>query len=113
MSPQNLATWASTHDAYDRSPLMTAAALSTQWTETERIFNLYKRAIYEKDDGVPGLTVSALAAVGSGSDLESVYWLCLEHPPALMLAMAQGNVKCAISADAEEAQISRRKRYKR
>ena len=54
-----------------------------------------------------GLTVSALAAVGSNSDLESVYRLCLEHPPALMLAMmAQDNDESTISADVEETQIS-------
>ena len=87
MTPQNLAAWASTHDAYGRSPLMTAAALSMQWTDTERTFSSYKRAIYEEDDGVTGLTVSALAAVGSNSDLESVYQLCMQHPAVLMPAM--------------------------
>ena len=114
MTPPNLATWASTHDAYGRLPLMTAAALSMQWTDMERIFNSYKSAILEEDNTVTGLTVSALAAVGSKSDLESVYQLCMQNPAALMSAMTvQGNDESTISIDVQEIQSSRRKRQKK
>ena len=72
----------------------------------ERIFNSNKRAIYERDKEVTGLTVSALAAVGSSGDLESVYHLCMQHPAALMLSMTtQDNDESMISADVEETQI--------
>ena len=100
--------WARTHGADGRSPLMTAAALSLNWTVVEPIFDGHQIEIYEKDDAVTGMVVSMLAAVGPSSDLESVYRLCVEHPPALMLPLMVRDDECGI----EETQISGRKRKK-
>jgi len=63
---------------------MTAAAISFEWDIMEGIFDANKRAIYEVDDVVTGFPVFLLAAMGPQSDLESVYRLCRENPPALM-----------------------------
>ena len=54
-----------------------------------------------------GLTVSALGAVGSKSDLESVYQLCVQHPAVLIPSvMTHDNAESTISAGVEETQIS-------
>jgi len=84
MSRQNIETWVKTKSEDGRSPLMTAAAISLDWKNMEGIFNVNKKLIYETDDSVTGLPVSLLAAVGPNSDLEAVYRLCKENPPALM-----------------------------
>jgi len=81
-----LELWSRSKNEDDRSPLITAAVISLKWEDTKRIFDVYRPAIYETDDAVTGLSVPLLAAVGPNSDLESVYHLCKENPPALMQA---------------------------
>lgn len=75
----------------NRSPLMIAATVSLKWRYMERIFNANKAAIYDIDDFVTGLPVSLLSAVGSNSDLESLYHLCKENPPALKMMQLPHN----------------------
>jgi len=83
MTPQNMTIWSRNIDKEDRLPLVTSAALSLNWSDMDLIFAANKLAIYETDE-VTGLPLCLLAAVGQESDIESVYRLLREYPPALM-----------------------------
>jgi len=83
ITPQNMTMWSKIKDEEDRLPLATSAALSQKWSDIEPIFAANKLAIYETDE-VTGLPLCLLAAVGLDSDIESVYRLLKEYPPALM-----------------------------
>ena len=84
MTPNNMKEWVKTKRQDGRLPLCTAAALSVKWKYIQLIFEANMVAIYEKDV-VTGLSPFMLAAVGMGSDLESVYRLCREYPVAIIL----------------------------
>ena len=84
MSHQNISKWSRTHNGEGRLPLMVAAAMSLRWRDAARIFDAHRPAVYEADDGVTGLPLFMLAAVGRSSDVEVVYRLLKEYPPALM-----------------------------
>lgn len=75
--------WSRNKDKEDRLPLVTSAALSLKWSDMEQIFTANKVAIYGTDE-VTSLPLCLLAAVGQESDIESIYRLLREYPPALM-----------------------------
>jgi len=76
--------WATTRSVDCRLPLCIAAARSIRWTEMRHIFAVNMPAIYEVDV-LTGLPLFMLAAVGSTSDLESIYTLLKVHPAAIYL----------------------------
>jgi len=53
------------------------------WKNAKNISEANNVAIYDIDSAVTGFPVALLAAVGRSSDLESVYYLIKEYPPAL------------------------------
>jgi len=76
-------TWGKRKDEnFCRLPLQTAAARSLTWVDTGRIFAVNMPAVH-KVDRITGLSVFMLAAVGPTSDIESVYHLLKEYPPAI------------------------------
>jgi len=66
-----------------RLPLCTAAARCLTWVDMQQIFSVNMSAIHEVD-GMTGLPVFVLAAAGPRSDIESVYNLLREYPPAIL-----------------------------
>ena len=50
--------------------------------------------------------------IGSNSDLESVYRLCIQHPAALMSGMKAQNNESATVDGVDETRISGKKRKK-
>jgi len=75
-------TWAKTRGEDGRSPLCTAAEKALKWVDMKVIFAGNMPAIHEVDT-VTGLPLFMLAAVGSSSDMESVYHLLKEFPSAI------------------------------
>lgn len=76
----NIKLWARKRNKdTSRLLLCTAAAHSIKWADMEGIFIANMRAICEIDV-VTGFPLFMLAAVGSKSDIESVYHLCREQP---------------------------------
>merc|ERR1740136_438871 len=65
-----------------RLPLFTAAARSLTWVDIRQILAVNMPVIYEVD-GLTGLPIFMLAAVGPKSNIESVYHLLKEYPSAL------------------------------
>jgi len=63
-------------------PLFTAAARSLKWVDVRQILAVNMPVIYDVD-GLTGLPVFMLAAVGPKSNIESVYHLLKEYPSAL------------------------------
>ena len=53
-----------------------------------------------------------LIPIGSNSDLESVYRLCIHHPAALMSGMTAQNNESATVDGVDETRISGKKRKK-
>jgi len=74
--------WARTRGVDGRLPILSAAARSLKWNRTKQIFGANMPSIVEVD-GSTGLPPFMLAAVGSTSDIESVYNLLREYPPAI------------------------------
>merc|ERR1740124_2011475 len=60
-------------------PLCTAVTRFLTWIEIRQIFSLNMPAIHEVD-GITGLSVFVLAAVGPTSDIEAIYNLLREYP---------------------------------
>lgn len=78
-------SWAITRDIDGRLPLTIAATRSLRWKACmEEIFVAHMPATYEVDEST-GLSLFMLAGVGGGSDLEAVYRLLREFPPAAMI----------------------------
>ena len=63
--------------------LCTATARFLTWADMRQIFSANMPAIHEVD-GMTGLPVFVLAAVGPTSDIESVYNLLRKYPPAIV-----------------------------
>jgi len=74
-------TWARMIDADGRLPLFSAAVRSLNWNYMEKIFIAHMPLIQETDVQ-SGLPAFMLAAIGPASDIESVYNLLKEYPPA-------------------------------
>jgi len=75
--------WASQNSRVDgRLPLITAAIQSRKWKYVKQVFDLYMPVI-EGKDGLTGLPLFMLAAIGGDSDFESVYNLLREYPAAI------------------------------
>jgi len=66
-----------------RLPLFTAAARCLTWGDMRLIFSVNMPAIQDIDE-MTGLRVFMLAAAQPASDIESVYNLLREYPPALL-----------------------------
>jgi len=79
--------WARTTSGDGRLPLFTAAARSLKWSHTSQIFNANMPVVHEKDI-LTGLPPFMLAAAGTASDIESVYKLLREYPPAIFITDA-------------------------
>ena len=75
--------WARKRDIDGRLPLCVSAANSLTWGNMRYIFVANMTAVYDMDP-VTGLFPSMLAAVGPLSDMESVYRLLKEFPPAIL-----------------------------
>jgi len=75
-------TWARTKGADGRLPLFTAAARSLKWSYTRQIFTV-NMPVVDEIDILTGLPLFMLAAVGPVSDIESIYNLLRENPPAI------------------------------
>ena len=71
---------------------MNAAAILLKWKDTERIFDSWKSEIYETKDVITYLLVSMLTALGLNSNLELVYGLFKENPPAVMSLLSFSEV---------------------
>jgi len=71
-----------------RLPLFTAAARSLTWVDTRQIFAANMPAINDVD-GLTGLPVFMLAAVGPRSNIESIYNLLIEYPSAIGLVSSR------------------------
>merc|ERR1740124_528464 len=69
-----------------RSLPLTAAARCLSWVDIRQIFSVDMPSIHEVD-GVTGLPVFVLAAVGPKSDIEAVYNLLREYPPAIVYCL--------------------------
>ena len=81
----NMKTWGRKRSSTsDRLPLFTAAARSLAWVDVRQIFAVNMPAIHDID-GLTGLTVFMLAAVGPNSSIESVYNLLKEYPSSIGL----------------------------
>jgi len=65
---------------------LTAAARCLSWVDIRQIFSVDMPSIHEVD-GVTGLPVFVLAAVGPKSDIEAVYNLLREYPPAIVYCL--------------------------
>merc|ERR1740124_2093075 len=80
----DMKAWGREKDVYSgRLPLCTAAERCLTWVEMRVIFSFNIPAIHEVDL-MTGLPVFMLAAVGPTSDIESVYNLLREYPPAIV-----------------------------
>jgi len=66
----------------EQLPLFIAAAKSLKWIDVKKVFAAHMPVIQEIDT-VSGLPAFMLAASGSTSDIESVYNLLKEYPPAI------------------------------
>merc|ERR1711957_302071 len=73
-----------------RLPLCTAAARCLTWVDMQQIFSVNMPAIHEVD-GMTGLPVFMLAAAGPTSDIEAVYNLLREYPPAIVGLMSDSH----------------------
>jgi len=69
-------------DEDGRTPLCTAAARSLKWADMKLIFAANMPMIYQID-GMTGLPIFMLSAVGQASDMESIYNLLKEFPSAI------------------------------
>jgi len=67
-------------------PLCTAVARCLTWVDIRQIFSENMPAIHEVD-GITGFPVFVLAAVGPTSDIEAIYNLLREYPPAIVCLM--------------------------
>ena len=75
--------WARARGSDGRLPLVhDAATRSLKWSHMSLVFNVYIPGINEIDM-LTGLPVFMLAATGPNSDIESVYNLLREYPPAM------------------------------
>jgi len=80
----DMKAWGREKDVYSgRLPLCTAAERCLTWVKMRQIFSFNMPAIHEVDL-MTGLPVFMLAAVGPTSDIESVYNLLREYPPAIV-----------------------------
>jgi len=85
----NMKIWGRTRNEISgRLPLFTAAARSLTWVNVKQILAVNMPVIYDAD-GLTGLRVFMLAAVGPQSNIESVYYLLKEYPSALCLMNKQ------------------------
>jgi len=85
----NMKVWGRTrNETSGRLPLFTAAARSLTWVDVRQILAVNMPVIYDVD-GLTGLPVFMLAAVGPQSNIESVYHLLKEYPSALCLMNKQ------------------------
>jgi len=75
-------TWSRTRGVDGRLPLFTAAARSLKWSYTRQIFTA-NMPVVDEIDVLTGLPLFMLAALGPSSDIESVYNLLRESPPAI------------------------------
>lgn len=75
-------TWARKKGDDNREPLFAAATMSIKWTNMRQIYNLNMPLVQEVD-GLTELPAFMLAAIGHESDMESVYNLLKEYPPAI------------------------------
>jgi len=76
----NMKIWGRKRDETSgRLPLFTAAARSLTWVDVRQILAVNMPVIYDVD-GLTGLPVFMLAAVGPKSNIESVYHLLKEYP---------------------------------
>merc|ERR1740124_866360 len=81
----NMKIWGKTRNKTSgRLPLFTAAAKSLTWVDVRQILTVNMPVIYDVD-GLTGLPVFMLAAVGPQSNIEAVYHLLKEYPSALCL----------------------------
>merc|ERR1740124_767220 len=81
----NMKIWGRTrNETSGRLPLFTAAARSLTWIYVRQILAVNMPVVYDVD-GLTGLPVFMLAAVGPQSNIESVYHLLKEYPSALGL----------------------------
>jgi len=78
--------WAKRRGIDGRLPLFTVAVKSINWACIRQIFIMNMAAIQEVDT-LTGLPVFMLAAAGPWSDIESVYNLLREYPPAIDLSI--------------------------
>lgn len=76
-------TWAKTRSEDGRLPLCVAARRALRWAVMKPVFVEYMPALYEVDE-ISGLQLFMLAAVGPTSDIESIYRLLKENPPAIV-----------------------------
>merc|ERR1740124_1570587 len=80
----NMKAWGRGEDEDSgRLPLFIAAARCLTWVDMQQIFSVNMSAIHEVD-GMTGLPVFMLAAAGPTSDIEAVYNLLREYPPAIV-----------------------------
>jgi len=79
----DMKTWGRKRDEDSgRLPLCTAAARSLTWRNMRQVFSVNMPVIHDAD-GMTGLPVFMLAAVGPTSDIESVYGLLNAYPQAI------------------------------
>jgi len=80
----NMKVWGRERDkGSGRLPPCTVAARYLTWIDMQQIFSVKIPAVHEVDI-MTGLPVFVLAAVGPTSDIESVYNLLREYPPAIV-----------------------------
>merc|ERR1740124_1163569 len=79
----NMKIWGRTrNETSGRLPLFTAAARYLTWADVRQILAVNMPVVHDVD-GLTGLPVFMLAAVGPKSNIESVYHLLKEYPSAL------------------------------
>jgi len=87
----NMKLWGREKDKVSgRLPLCTAAERCLTWVDMQKIFSVNMPAIHEVD-GMTGLPVFMLAAAGPTSDIEAVYNLLREYPPAIVGVMSNSH----------------------
>merc|ERR1740136_598387 len=87
----NMKLWGRVKDKVSgRLPLCTAAERCLTWVDMQKIFSVNMPAIHEVD-GMTGLPVFMLAAAGPTSDIEAVYNLLREYPPAIVGVMSDSH----------------------
>ena len=80
----NMRLWARTRLASGRLPLFYTAEKSLEWECVRHVFNANMPAIQELDV-ITGLPVFMLTAIGTSSNLESIYNLLREYPVMVIL----------------------------